>query len=182
MLKKLSSYLTPAGLILDLCWVQLLHPSSALSFQKNIFIRNGWKWHLFKGCKQTNCHFFKKCALKKCPMPPMSRIGPDLCWAKYVTLSLSLLYKLQASVTSKIIFGLSLTRNDTQKHHIFTSFPHCYGPVMKPNVNPVTLISKKNIARVANFLFKVKLQALFAACSYGRKRLSLHIFFWELSE
>ena len=27
--------------------------SSALSFEKNKFIRNGWKWHLFREWKQT---------------------------------------------------------------------------------------------------------------------------------
>ena len=56
-----------------------------------------------------------------------------------------------------------------KSYHIFTSFPHCYGSVMKPNVNPVTLISKKNIARVANFLFKVKLQALFCCLQLWQK-------------
>ena len=39
--------------------------SSALSFEKNIFIRKGQKWYLFRGCKQTKCPFFRKCALKK---------------------------------------------------------------------------------------------------------------------
>ena len=64
-----------------------------------------------------------------------------------------------------------------KSYHIFTSFPHCYGSVMKPNVNPVTLISKKNIARVANFLFKVKLQALFCCLQLWQKEtFSTHFF------
>ena len=37
--------------------------SIALSFLKNVFIRNGKKWHLFKGWKQT-CSFFRKLALR----------------------------------------------------------------------------------------------------------------------
>ena len=48
---------------------------------------------------------------------------------------------------------------------------------MKPNVNSVTLISKKNIARVANFLFKVKLQALFYCLQLWQKEtFSTHFF------
>ena len=64
-----------------------------------------------------------------------------------------------------------------KSYHIFTSFPHCYGSVMKPNVSPVTLISKKNIATVANFLFKVKLQALFCCLQLWQKEtFSTHFF------
>ena len=64
-----------------------------------------------------------------------------------------------------------------KSYHIFNSFPHCYGSVMKPNVNSVTLISKKNIARVANFLFKVKLQALFYCLQLWQKEtFSAHFF------
>ena len=48
---------------------------------------------------------------------------------------------------------------------------------MKPNVSPVTLISKKNIATVANFLFKVKLQALFCCLQLWQKEtFSTHFF------
>ena len=32
--------------------------------KKQIFIRNGEKWHLFRGCKQTKCPFFRTGALK----------------------------------------------------------------------------------------------------------------------
>ena len=67
-----------AGPILDLVGCNYRTQSSALSFSKNIIIRNGQKLHLFRGCKQTNKmpFFFRKFALKNAPMPPMSRIGP----------------------------------------------------------------------------------------------------------
>ena len=45
--------------------------------KKNIFVRNGQKWQLFWGCKQTKCTFFIKFALKKCTHVRMSRMGPD---------------------------------------------------------------------------------------------------------
>ena len=33
---------------------------------------------MFRGCKQTKCPFFRKFAPKNAPMPPMSRISPDI--------------------------------------------------------------------------------------------------------
>ena len=54
----------------------LSHPIYCPEF----FIGNGQKGHLFKGCKQTKCPFFRKCAIKNVPMPPMSRIDPAFGW------------------------------------------------------------------------------------------------------
>ena len=52
--------------------------SGALSSEKHIFIKNGSKLHLFRGCHQTKCPFFQKmCPKKNALMPPMSRIGPE---------------------------------------------------------------------------------------------------------
>ena len=60
-----------------LCLVQLSHPTYCPEFQKNIFIRNGKKWHLFIVVwNQAKCLFFKKCALKNSPMPFKTRIIP----------------------------------------------------------------------------------------------------------
>ena len=42
--------------------------SSPLSFEK-IIIRNGWKWLLFRGCKQTKCLFFRNLPQKMHPGP-----------------------------------------------------------------------------------------------------------------
>ena len=52
--------------------------------KKNIFIRNFWKWHLFRGCKKAKCLFFfpEKCASKNAPMPSLSRIDTALCIIK----------------------------------------------------------------------------------------------------
>ena len=51
------------GPILKVC---LVRKYSALTFfRKNIFVRNCWKWHLFRGCKQVDAFFSTKCAPKK---------------------------------------------------------------------------------------------------------------------
>ena len=48
----------------------LLGPqSSAVSFNKNIFIRNGSKQHPFRGCKQAKYFFQKMCPNKAHPYP-----------------------------------------------------------------------------------------------------------------
>ena len=48
--------------------------SSALSFEKNIFIGNVKSYTSFRGCKQTICFFPKKLP-KKCTHAPMFGVG-----------------------------------------------------------------------------------------------------------
>ena len=98
----------------------------------------------------------------------------------YFTLKIRAAAKLQASVTNEAIYDLSSIRMMHENYHIFTSSPYCYASVMKENVNPVTYFSKKNIARVDNFLFKVELQALFYSLQLWQKGTSpTHFFSWN---
>ena len=65
--------------------------------------------------------------------------------------------------------------------YIFTSSPSC--EITKRNVNIVTLISKKDRARVVNTLFKVKFQALLIQRSaLLKKELSRYFFFGQFPE
>ena len=46
-------------------------------------VKNDTVWREGRGrAKQTKCSFFRNCALKDAPMPPMSRIGPDECYKR----------------------------------------------------------------------------------------------------
>ena len=67
------------GLFLTFVGCNYRTQSSALSFSKNIFIRNGKNGICLVGASKENILFFRKCALKNAPMAPMSRIDPVSC-------------------------------------------------------------------------------------------------------
>ena len=72
--------------------------------KKKFVLRNGQKWDLFKGCKQTRCSFFRIYALKITPMPPMSRIGSEVtlvfhyCCLIYNVFNCDFLLKLERKI------------------------------------------------------------------------------------
>ena len=55
--------------------------------------------------------------------------------------------KMQTTSTNEAVYYLLSVRDKSGKHHVMI-YP-CCSSVMKPNVNPATLISKKDIARIA---------------------------------
>ena len=73
--------------------------------------------------------------------------------------------KLQATATNNVYYLSSIKNNAYLKiinytfhnqlkimHHIFKFWPSCYASVMEQNLNPDTLISKKDAARIVETL------------------------------
>ena len=72
-LKKISVFtilhMWSGSILVGLCilfYLYFIHTqSSALSFNKNFFIKNCWKGYLFRRWKQTECPLFEKLCSKK---------------------------------------------------------------------------------------------------------------------